>query len=76
MGMNTGVTQRMRYKVDGERVVDKTRQNFNATKFVYGLSGYIGMGSTSLYIRYDLNPLFKNAEKEQHNISAGLRFDF
>ncbi|MFT6749305.1 MAG: hypothetical protein ACJAQ1_001243, partial [Flavobacterium sp.] len=31
---------------------------------------------TSLYVKYDLNPLFKDNVAKQNNISLGLRFDF
>ena len=39
----------------------------------YGLSAYVGYKSTSLYVKYDLNPLFKNSETR--NISMGIRLD-
>jgi hypothetical protein len=42
---------------------------------VYGLNGYIGWGWTALYVKYELNPIFKNNPIDQHNISMGLRFD-
>jgi len=48
--------------------------NFNMNIFNYGLSSYIGYKATSFYVKYDLNPLFKNTETR--NISMGIRFDF
>jgi hypothetical protein len=48
--------------------------NFNMNTVNYGLSAYIGYKSASLYLKYDLNPLFKNTETR--NISMGVRFDF
>ncbi|MDI1255417.1 MAG: hypothetical protein PSV16_04890 [Flavobacterium sp.] len=74
-GVNLGLTETLRYKFDGQNITDKTKQNFNSSKFIYGLSAYIGVGSLSFYIKYDLNPMFQNADKKQHNISFGYRFD-
>lgn len=55
----------------------KTKQkgDFNASDFLYGLSAYLGYGSTSLYVKYDLNSMFKNNAIDQNNISFGVRFD-
>jgi len=33
------------------------------------------VGSSALYIKYDLSPVFKNQSKKQNNISVGLRID-
>jgi hypothetical protein len=48
--------------------------NFNMNTVNYGLSGYVGYKATSLYVKYDLNPLFKDTE--MRNISLGVRFDW
>jgi hypothetical protein len=62
---------------DGNRdVIQKTKGNFNANDFIYGVSTYIGYKETSLYLKYDLNPLFKDNAIKQNNISLGVRFDF
>ena len=61
---------------DGNDVKQKTKGNFNSSDFIYGLSTYIGYKETSLYLKYDLNPMFKNNDVKQNNISLGLRFDF
>jgi hypothetical protein len=37
------------------------------------LTGYLGYKDASLYVKYDLNPLFKDTETS--NISLGVRFD-
>ena len=47
--------------------------NFNMNTFNYGISSYIGYKSTSFYVKYDLNPLFKDTETR--NISMGIRLD-
>ena len=51
------------------------KNDFNTEDFVYGLSGYVGWGGTSLYLKYDLNPVFAEPNIEMNNISLGLRFD-
>jgi len=74
-GFNIGTQQKLRYKEDGDRVKQKIRRDYNASTFVYGLSGYVGYGGIGLYVKYDLNPLFKDQAIDQHNISLGFRFD-
>lgn len=74
-GVRIATQRKLRYKEDGDSVKDKSRRNFNASNFVYGLSAYVGIGQVSLYAKYDLNPLFKDQLVDQHNISLGLRFD-
>ena len=56
-----------------ESVIDG---DFNTTNFVYGLSTYIGYRETSIYLKYDLNPLFTSNLVKQNNMSLGVRFDF
>ncbi len=53
----------------------KTKGSFNASNFIYGLSTYVGYKATSLYLKYDLNPLFQNNTIKQNTISLGIRFD-
>tara|TARA_R110002050_G_scaffold179118_2_gene312351 strand:- start:13100 stop:14179 length:1080 start_codon:yes stop_codon:yes gene_type:complete len=74
-GFNLGSRQKLKYERDGENVKDKLKRGYNASNFIYGLSAYAGVGGTQLYVKYDLNPIFKDALVEQHNISLGLRFD-
>ena len=73
-GFNLGTRQKLKYTVDGNKVKDKIKREYNTPNFVYGLSTYAGFGDTLLYLKYDLNPIFKGALVEQHNISLGLRF--
>jgi len=75
-GFRIGTLQKLKYKEDGDRVKDKIKRNYNTSDFVYGLSTYVGIGNTSLYMKYDLNPLFKNQAVDQNNVSLGVRFDF
>lgn len=74
-GVNIGERQKLKYEEDGEDVKEKLKGDYNTNEFIYGLSGYIGWGGTSLYAKYDLNPIFKDPNPALHNISVGLRFD-
>jgi hypothetical protein len=60
----------------GNDVEQKTKGNYNVNDFNYGLSTYVGYKATSIYLKYDLQPLFENNSVDQNNISLGLRFDF
>jgi hypothetical protein len=68
--------QKMYYNLDNDKIRIKTKGDFNANDFIYGVSTYLGYKETSLYLKYDLNPLFKNNPVDQNNISLGVRFDF
>lgn len=61
---------------NGNDVEQKTKGNYNVNDFNYGLSTYVGYKATSIYLKYDLQPLFENNLVDQNNISLGLRFDF
>lgn len=74
-GINLGERQKLKYEEDGDNVKEKLKGDYNTNEFIYGLSGYVGFGGTSLYVKYDLNPIFKDPNPELHNISVGLRFD-
>jgi hypothetical protein len=76
LGANVKSKQILKYDIDGYYTVEKTKGDFNTNGFVYGLSTYLGYKSTSLYLKYDLNPLFENNVVDQNNISLGVRFDF
>ena len=75
-GVNTNSKQFIRYELDGKKVNEKTKADFNVNDFTYGLSAYVGYKVTSLYVKYDLNPMFKHNNIDQNNVSLGIRFDF
>jgi hypothetical protein len=68
--------QKLCFEVNGNDTDTKEKGDFNVNDFIYGLSTYIGYKQTSLYLKYDLNTLFKNNAVDQNNISLGVRFDF
>ncbi|WP_190811276.1 hypothetical protein [Flagellimonas sp. S3867] len=74
-GFNLGTRQKLKYSRDGQQVKDKFKRDYNTTDLIYGLSAYAGYDGVLLYVKYDLNPIFKDAVVEQRNISLGLRFD-
>jgi len=75
VGYNTNSKQFLSYEIDGYKIKEKTKGNWNVNDWSYGLSTYVGWKETSLYLKYDLNPMFKNNAVDQHNISLGIRFD-
>jgi len=75
-GVRVKSKQILEFNEGSRDVTQKTKGNFNANDFIYGVSTYIGYKSTSLYLKYDLNPLFKDNAIKQNNISLGIRFDF
>ncbi|MDO1512030.1 hypothetical protein Q2T41_05050 [Maribacter confluentis] len=74
-GFNLGTRQKLKYEIDGGRVKDKLKRSYNTNNIIYGLSAYAGVEGVLLYVKYDLNPIFKDAAVEQRNVSLGLRFD-
>lgn len=74
-GVNVKSKQIIKYDMDGYKTREVTKGDFNTNDFVYGVSTYIGYGSTSLYLKYDLSPLFEDNAIDQNNISLGVRFD-
>ena len=75
-GTNIKSKQITTYDDDNYKSREKVKGNFNVNSFVYGLSTYVGYKATSLYLKYDLNPLFTNNTIKQNNASLGVRFDF
>lgn len=76
-GINLKSKQILKFEdTEGNDVKERTRGDFNTTDFIYGISSYIGYKETSLYVKYDLNPLFTDNTVKQNNVSLGVRFDF
>ena len=75
VGFKLGTRQYLEYKDETDLSVSEVQyNNFNMNIINYGLSGYVGYKSISLYAKYDLNPLFKDTTIR--NISMGIRLDF
>lgn len=74
VGFKLGTRQYLEYKdADGIDIEETQYNNFNMNTVNYGISAYVGYKFASLYVKYDLNPLFKNTEIR--NISMGVRVD-
>ena len=76
VGVNTNSKQFIEYEQNGYKFKEKQKGDFNVNDFTYGVSTYIGYRAYSLYLKYDLNPIFKNNPVDQNNISLGIRFDW
>ncbi len=76
VGYNTNSKQFLSYEENGYRINERQKGNWNVPDWNYGLSTYVGYKQTSLYLKYDLNPMFENNVVKQNNVSLGIRFDF
>jgi len=75
-GLNIKTTQILKYKEDGRRGRSKENLSSGMNQAVYGLSAYVGKGDFSLYGRYALNDMFKNAEFDENALAIGLRYAY
>jgi hypothetical protein len=75
-GIRVKSKQLLHYEENGDKIKNKHKGDFNVSDFTYGLSTYVGYKSASLYVKYDLNPMFKHNTIDQNNVSLGIRFDF
>jgi hypothetical protein len=75
-GFNIGTLQKIKFEnVRGDDVKDKFKDSYNTSDLIYGISSYVAFGGAAVYLKYDLNPIFKDQTIDQNNISVGLRFD-
>ena len=74
VGFKLGTRQYLEYQDNnGVAITELQKNNFNMNTVNYGISSYVGYKSTSLYVKYDLNPLFQDTNTR--NISMGIRLD-
>lgn len=73
-GLRINTKQIIKYDTPRDQKKEKIVSNYNMNNLIYGLTGYLGYKDASLYVKYDLNPLFKDTETS--NISLGVRFDW
>jgi hypothetical protein len=75
VGFKLGTRQYLEYRnASGTKIEELQKGSFNTNIYNYGLSTYVAYRSCGLYVKYDLNPLFKNTQTR--NVSFGVRFDF
>ncbi len=75
-GLNLKTMQKLKFKENGHRYKEKRINSYNTTNFIYGLSAYVGYDWLSLYVKYDLNPIFNDNPVEEHNVAIGLRLSY
>lgn len=75
-GINVKSKQILKFEEEDLKYKSTVKGEYNVNNFIYGLSSYIGYKEVSLYVKYDLNPLFQDNLVKENNISMGLRFDF
>lgn len=76
VGAAVSAMQVLKYNENGHNVVLKRRADYNTNGFVYGVNGYIGLGDISLFGRYEINKVFKDADIKNNALSVGLRVVF
>lgn len=76
VGYNTNSKQFLSYEVNDYRINERQKGDWNVNDWTYGVSAYVGYRQTSLYLKYDINPIFENNTIDQNNISLGVRFDW
>ena len=74
-GLRLATRQKLKFNDGIEDLKQKQKGNLNTNNFIYGVSAYLGWRDAALYVKYDLNPIFKDNPVEQRNLSLGLRFD-
>jgi hypothetical protein len=77
-GINLSARQRVQIPFSYRNIRylrDQIIDGYDVNKQIYGLSGYIGIGSFSIYGKYDLNTIFKNGAENEQFVSIGLRLD-
>ncbi|KUJ62075.1 hypothetical protein AR687_08585 [Flavobacteriaceae bacterium CRH] len=74
-GINVKSKQILKFEEEDLKYKTTIKGDYNVNNFIYGLSSYIGYKAVSLYLKYDLNPLFQDNLVEEKNISLGLRLD-
>jgi hypothetical protein len=74
LGLNLNNIQKLKYDFNGDREKDKLKGSYNTTNFLYGLSAYAGFGDLTLYMTYNLNPVFTDNPVEWRNVQLGLRW--
>ena len=78
VGVRLGTQQKLKYKINGDRIKTKEKQDFGGDNFVYGVSSYIRLSQDlSLYGKYDLSTAFSTSDLgDVNNVSLGLRWDW
>jgi hypothetical protein len=75
-GMLLNSQTKVRYEEEGQNVTLKNRNDFEVTRFRYGVYGSVGTRGFSAFFYYSLNPLFNSGRgpgaTEANNFTVGL----
>jgi hypothetical protein len=73
-GYRLGAHSKFKFEDSGRTQKEKVRSSYNLSDFQYGLTGVIGYGNLDLFVKYNMNDLFKeNRGPDANVISFGLR---
>lgn len=73
-GFKMGTRQYLEFQdAQGTKSEEVQKGDFNMNRLNYGLSAYFSYQDIGAYVKYDLNPLFRNTNVR--NISMGVRLD-
>ncbi|RTQ45635.1 PorT family protein [Hymenobacter gummosus] len=73
VGYRIGAHTKLKYEQDGRTHKDKDRGSYNLEDFQYGVSGTIGVRNFDLFVKYNLNDVFKeNRGPKAQAISFGI----
>ncbi|MEJ8756557.1 outer membrane beta-barrel protein [Pontibacter sp. H259] len=73
-GYRLGSHSKLKFEENDNTTKDKDHGSFNLSDFQYGLTGVIGYNDLSLFVKYNMNDLFKENRGPQVSvISFGLR---
>ncbi|PVY38698.1 outer membrane beta-barrel protein [Pontibacter virosus] len=74
VGYRLGGHSKLKYEDSGKTQKEKIRSSYNLSDFQYGLTGVVGYGNLDLFVKYNMNDLFKdNRGPDANVISFGLR---
>ncbi|GAB3833050.1 outer membrane beta-barrel protein [Hymenobacter jeollabukensis] len=74
-GYRIGAHTKLKYEQEGRTHKDKDRGSYNLEDFQYGLSGSLGVKGFDLFVKYNLNDVFKaDRGPKAQNVSFGITF--
>lgn len=72
-GYRIGAHTKLKYEQEGRTHKDKDRGGYNLEDFQYGVTGRIGISSLDLFVKYNMNDVFKNNRGPQaQTVSFGI----
>jgi hypothetical protein len=71
LGYNLQIKQKFKFS-NKDKIKRSGNSQFNVNKVTYGVVSYIGYGSTALFVKYNLNPMFMGDTSKMNNVSIGI----